>query len=315
MPCYNSEKYISEAIESVLDQTFEDFELLIFEDGSTDNSLTILKSFEEVDDRIRIFYDGENKGYLERLNYGLSVAKGKYIARMDSDDICHPQRFELQYQYLESNPEVGVLATDIECIDEYGFDQKNWIVSLPKQFYTMALLFKNNICHPSVMLRKSELERSSFEYNKDYDTAEDYKAWVDFSKHTQIECLDKVLLKYRVHSKSVSREKRKIQENVSRGVINEQLAELGISLVDYEFALHKRILRPGKRSFHEYKESLKWLIRLYQANKVKKVWDTSNLRSFFLYLGQSYLKNSSFGILDTVKRRLAFYFFKRSLAK
>ena len=117
MSVYNSEKYIIEAIESVLSQTFNDFEFIIVNDGSTDNSLSLIKSIN--DPRIKII-DQENKGLSKALNIGINIAKGKYIARLDADDIALPTRFEKQYKFLENNPECVALGTEAIYTTEDG---------------------------------------------------------------------------------------------------------------------------------------------------------------------------------------------------
>ena len=123
MSVYNAEKYLSQAIESILNQSFEDFEFIIIEDCSTDNSLKIIKNYVINDKRIRIIQKAKNKkmrGFIENLNIGLSEAKGKYIARMDSDDISHPDRFEKQVLFLDSHPNVFMVGSAINFIDENG---------------------------------------------------------------------------------------------------------------------------------------------------------------------------------------------------
>ncbi|HXK49687.1 MAG TPA: glycosyltransferase family 2 protein, partial [Clostridiales bacterium] len=109
MSVYNSEQYLQESIDSILDQTFNDFEFIITDDCSTDGSFEIIKSYAMLDKRIKYFRNSENIGLTKSLNLMLDIAKGKYIARMDSDDISMPDRFSKQFDFMENNPEIGVL--------------------------------------------------------------------------------------------------------------------------------------------------------------------------------------------------------------
>ncbi len=117
MPVYNCEKFIAQAIQSLLQQTYQNFDILIINDGSTDNTLTIIEQFQKIDPRIK-FISRENRGLIASLNEALELIKTPYIARMDGDDLCHPQRLELQMQFMESHPEIGICGTNMKLFDK-----------------------------------------------------------------------------------------------------------------------------------------------------------------------------------------------------
>lgn len=206
MPVYNAEKYLSEAIESILNQTFRDFEFIVVYDRSQDRSLEIIKSYMEIDKRIKLI-ELDNKGLVYSLNTGIEVAKGKYIARMDADDISLPERLEVQYNYMEENPDITILGAFIEA---FGADMRthnsiqNWFnekINYQNQYVKAA----NGcpIAHPTVLMKRdfAKLEK----YSMDYSAMEDFELWVRaIKKGYNISNVDRVLLKYRVHTESKS---------------------------------------------------------------------------------------------------------------
>src|SRR5947209_7771425 len=151
MPVYNAASVVREAIESILNQTFSDFEFIIVDDGSTDDSGKILREYAGRDDRIRL-YTQENHGLVASLNRYCRLANGRYIARMDADDISLPRRFEKQFHFLEAHPEVGILGTWIQDIDENGAPRTAWPVPTDPAVIQWFLMFGNCIAHPSVMV-------------------------------------------------------------------------------------------------------------------------------------------------------------------
>lgn len=204
MPVYNSERYLKEAIESILNQTFQDFEFLIFDDGSTDNSKEIIKEYVDKDDRIVPFFSEINCGYVVHLNKGIELAKGEFIARMDSDDISLPTRFEKQIDFLKKNPHIGVLGSSTILINEDGKEIGAFKKETDYQLLHFLSYFMNPISHPTVMFRK-EIVFYLKGYRLEYMPAEDYNLWVRALKHTKVASLKESLLTYRVHSKSISK--------------------------------------------------------------------------------------------------------------
>ena len=153
MPVYNCEKYLSEAIESVLSQTFKDFELIIVAGSSTDSTDLILESYLEKDNRIKVCYQ-EAEGLVAALNMGCFLAKGQYIARMDADDRCLQHRLERQVRYMETHPEIGILGTWAWYIDESGRQVDSARMLINPRLIEFHLYFANCIIHSSVIMRR-----------------------------------------------------------------------------------------------------------------------------------------------------------------
>jgi len=202
MPVYNAEKFLNESIDSILSQTFKEFEFLIFDDGSTDNSLKIINSYN--DSRIKVYSSPVNVGYVKYLNKGIEIAKGKYIARMDADDISLPTRLQEQIDFMEKNPEIGVCGT---WVREFGQGDK--ICKLPSTHEEMRVsqLYFTPIIHPTVIFRKSVIFRFNLRYLEEFLFAKDTEFWVRLSNVTRLANLPKILLKYRTHDKNVTKTK------------------------------------------------------------------------------------------------------------
>ncbi len=217
MSAYNSENFIEDAIESILNQTYINFEFIIVDDGSTDKTLSIIKSFK--DKRIKLIQNSKNLGLTKSLNIGLEIAEGKYVARMDADDICKLDRLFLQLNFLKNNPDVGVLGTDITFINETGkkFESVAKLKKLktrnlisyfinkqkPKthNLCVWYLLFKNCFYHPTVMFNK-EIIINSGGYKA--RRSEDLDLWIRLYNKTKFANLKTPLLYHRIHSNQTS---------------------------------------------------------------------------------------------------------------
>ncbi len=204
MPVYNGAQYLHEAIDSILNQTFADFEFLIINDGSTDGSLDIIKSYN--DNRIKLVNNETNLGIVETLNKGIKQARGKYIARMDCDDISMPERLEKQVKFLEVNPEISVVASHIILIDKNGKEFDYWKQDMETRTVkeiSHFLAIENCIAHPTVMMDRSVV--SIIGYNKRFKNSEDWALWlILIAAGYKIAKLDEIHLKYRIHTGSIS---------------------------------------------------------------------------------------------------------------
>ena len=223
MPVYNTkEQYLREAIESVLSQTFSDFEFFIINDGSTNNAEAVIKSYN--DERIKYIYQN-HAGIVEALNNGLKQAKGKYIARMDSDDICVSSRFEKQVRYMEKNKKVGLCGTCVEEFDETGIIP-GVFAPFKKHPKMIDILFMTIICHPTAMFRTSVLKNNNILYSFDYPFAEDHDMWHQMLKVSRVYVLQKKLLRYRRHCQSSSSVNAEFGANSHKKVKAEIIKEL-----------------------------------------------------------------------------------------
>ncbi len=198
MPTYNVENYVAEAISSILDQTFSDFEFIIIDDGSTDKTLEIAKAFK--DRRIRLL-EKVHLGTVYQLNYGLEQARGEFIARQDSDDYSHPERFEKQANFLDFHPGYGVVSSNMQLVDEKK--ELTDILRYPREPDYQKLMQKCCISHPASMWRKKinqKIGGYDEEFNK--NCCEDYDFWLRVSEFFRIHVLDEVLYIKREHSQS-----------------------------------------------------------------------------------------------------------------
>lgn len=198
---YNGAAHLREAIESVLLQSFTDFELLIIDDGSTDTTPDIVKSM--CDRRIRSIRHNTNRGLITRLNEGLAEAAGRYIARMDADDLCHRERLDRQFQFLEEHPEVGVVGSAVRIIDANGRGRIVYQYPEAHEVIDWVMPFVCPLVHPSIMMRR-DLVRSVGGYSAGAMHAEDYDLWERLLPRTQLANLPEPLLDLRKHSGSVT---------------------------------------------------------------------------------------------------------------
>jgi glycosyltransferase involved in cell wall biosynthesis len=240
MPVYNSEKYLAEAIDSILNQTLKDFELLIINDGSTDFSLEIAKSYAEKDLRVSILKNTRSKGVAGALNTGLQVARGKYIARMDADDISFPERFQKQFDFMEKNPDIDVCGSWYEL---FGFN--GGVIKTPSSHKEIkeTLVFYCCIGHPSVMIRGSSLYVCDLEYSEKYPNAEDYEFWCRVTDRFKFANIPEILLKYRVHENQTGFAKKKEQDNTADKVRIRNLNKIGVSLTNTEQSIYLNIIK------------------------------------------------------------------------
>jgi len=226
MAVYNGKKFLAEAIESILNQTWTDFEFIIVNDGSRDNSLKIINRYAKKDSRI-VVISRKNMGLVQSLNEGIAIAKGEYLARIDADDIALPTRFEKQVEFLKNHPDISILGTFIKPFGDSAVKDlvvcENWFnPSLNPENVEATFLDRAAICHPSIMGR-TELFKS-MQYRDKYYCAEDYDLWLRSLKAGyKIWVLDEILLRYRIHKKSKTNTDAAIPEKTLNEVMNIKL--------------------------------------------------------------------------------------------
>lgn len=212
MPTYNAEKYVGEAIESVLKQSFDDFEFIIVDDSSTDSTLKIINSYD--DKRIKLIQNEHN--FIGSLNIGLDASNSKYVARMDADDIMHVDRLKVQYAIMEEEPNITVCSSWMTSFGQKSDNEpllqmQFGLLELP----LLSLLKGNIIFHPTVMMRTAFLRNHNLKY-ENYEWAEDYKLWTEIAKKNGIFYIDsQPLLNYRVSEEQISVRKKKIKKETS----------------------------------------------------------------------------------------------------
>lgn len=263
LPVYNSEKYIEKAITSILNQTYTDFDLLLIDDGSTDDSAKIIKNFN--DNRIIYTKNEQNMGITKTLNKGLGLIESEYIIRMDSDDICHESRFEDQLDYMDNNPNVVVAGTNVKRFSDT--EEYYPSVRVDSKDLRTELLFNSPLKHPSVILRNEVIQKESYLYSEKHKATEDYGLWRKISEKHEIGNLDKVLLDYRIHDDgiSVNAEKDKKSRDLAHIIIyKENFDRLNVEYTDEQLQLYRSFIA---RDFSFTEENSKELAKLLRNLK------------------------------------------------
>lgn len=236
LPVFNGERYLRQAIASILGQTWRDLELLVIDDGSSDASATLAASY--ADARVRLHRHPSNQGLLATLNEGLDLARGEYVARMDADDVAHRDRLARQVRYLDAHPEVAVLGTGVR---NFGESTRSWTSKCDPSAIRARLLFESALTHSSVMLRLDTLRRHGLHYDPAYPHAEDWALWVAITEHSAAASLPGRLQYYRTHAGQVSKTFLREQLRSIRRLQAYQLARLGVEASEEELDLHDQI--------------------------------------------------------------------------
>ena len=229
IPCYNCEEYVEEAVMSIVKQTYSNLEILVIDDGSTDNTGCILQELAKKDNRIKYIKNTTNLKLIKTLNKGLDLCKGKYIARMDADDISLPERIEKQVIFLEKHSEIGIVGTYIQI---FGVRKGVWRMDTSDKYIRAHLFCNTSFAHPTVMIRTSVLRDNCLYYKTEYPHAEDYKLWCDMAQYTKLANIPEVLLYYRINQNQVSnkfsKEQKETAQRIREGYINDFLAKRNI---------------------------------------------------------------------------------------
>lgn len=278
MSVYNCESYLKDSIISILNQSFEDFEFIIINDCSTDNSLDVILSFS--DPRIRLIKNEFNLGLTRSLNKGIELAKGEYIARMDADDICEKIRLEAQVKLMDTNRQVGICGT------WFRYSDTGEIFEPPVTFDEIktGLFITNSIGHPTVMIRKSMLIEHHLLYDITLHYAQDYEMWVRCSRFLQIENIPEILLTYRRHSEQMSAEKKIWMDNEADLARLIQLSFLGLTCGEKEKKLHLDFIHHRVDGFDELVEIINWADRLILVNKKTGYYNFQLFKNTIKYL-------------------------------
>ena len=296
MATYNTEIAMLEAaINSILDQTFQDFEFIIIDDGSDNGSDKYLRSI--VDSRVKILVNPSNLGITKSLNIGLRHAHGKYIARMDADDISAPSRLEIEYHYMEKHPDVVVCGSRTADLNDNtivcGFEGKQRSLNMDE--YRVRLLFKNpGPIHPTAMIRHETLKKHNVLYDERLIYAQDYGMWEKLSHYGRIHTLKEILLYRRKHDNQISVAKREMQINCDKMTQKTILTALLRSVSDEEVTFHYTYSTGYFSDAVINHEVIAWYNRLIQANKKRCIYNQKCLRENIIHI-EMMLAFRSFG--------------------
>ena len=321
MPVFNGEKYLRDAMDSILSQDFTDFEFLIINDGSTDGSQKIIDSY--TDSRIRVLNNENNIGLVNTLNKGLESALGEYIVRMDCDDVSLSNRLSVQVAFMDKNINVGACGSFYNLM----LNEKKAVVDFPLKNEEISgfMVFNSPMAHPTVIIRKSLIDAHRLRYRSEYIHAEDYDLWSQLSEISELANVSDVLLNYRVHENQItSTEKFIVAKNESLNAIRlRHLKLLNIIPTNDEMKVH-HLLSDGRKALSDevLNKSELWLKRIHIDNHSQKVFSVEYLdkiilerwlRMCFNYYGgrrgfQHFINSTLYSIIKLpLKQKLEFF--------
>ena len=290
MISFNSEKYIGNSIQSILNQTFTNFELIIVNDGSTDGTIGEINNFN--DRRIKIINIPKNVGIPIARNIALNASNGKYIAIQDSDDISLRNRLILQVDFLENNLEFGLIGGRADGIDENGttVNRKQSLALTSKETKVM-LFFKNCFTHSSVMYRRNILKKIMFDEN--LKITQDYDAIIKISSRSKIKNLNEILVNYRHHKSSITNNIL-VKEREEKIIIGMQLERLGISKTKKNINAHKNFkIRTIHKDIGLAFAQIGLLEKLLLSNKEHKIFPEYEFSNRLIRYWNNIMNNSS----------------------
>lgn len=309
LPVFNAEQYVDEAIRSILSQDYGNFELIIANDGSTDNSLNRIRS--HTDRRIRVIENKSNCGLISTLNMMISECRSEFIARMDADDISQPTRFTDQLARFAQNKSLGVVSCFMTNLNE-----RNVMIShhfLEPDEVKAALLFTNPIVHPGVMFRKSSLGQH-LHYDTQFLHAEDYGLWLKLVPHTEFAVIPSGLISHRTHTQQVSVQHYQQQLSSIKKAHAVAFGFLGIEATaaesEIQFQLFTEQYPESGTSFMFDVEN--WLLKLSDSNRTKKVFPAPTFEAtcgeWWFRVNQYYTQKGQSNHSRYQKSQLAKYF-------
>jgi glycosyltransferase involved in cell wall biosynthesis len=276
MPLFNGEKYIRQAVESILVQTWPDFELLIIDDGSTDAGPEIVSALH--DHRIVMLRNERNMGVAATLNRGLDVARGRLIARMDADDISLPDRLERQVRFMDGHPLVGISGGWVRL---FGGGELPYTCRVPSDCDDVAayMLFENSLWHVTAIMRKSAMIQASLQYDSNFSRSEDYDLWTRANSFYPLANIGHTLVQVRRHKGSVTRTNWDEMTRQTEVIQARLLASMGLHLSSNEIAFHHRVGRGYRlENLEEVYKAEKWLFTILSSNKSTSVYSNISLK-------------------------------------
>ena len=279
IPVFNRERFIADAIDSVLSQSYSDFEILLIDDGSTDRSVEIMRAY--TDPRVRIERNDRNLGIPYTRNRGLELARGEYIALLDSDDRADPLRLERQVDFLDQHPDYVQVGSWCRMIDAHGRPLKK-VKRQPilSQDVDAQLLFRCALSNRSIMARTAILKH--YGYRNDYPRCQDYYLHVQLAKKYRMANLPECLVYGRVHQQQITSQTTALGDDRKRAIVRDQLQELGAVFTEADLTPHLNLSRMRKlriapdQAFLDWAED--WLLKLERANRQSRRYEKQAFR-------------------------------------
>ncbi len=292
MPVYNCSNYIYNSVLSILNQTFSDFELIIIDDCSTDNTVDIIKKI--VDHRIKLIEKPQNTGYTKSLNLALNIATGKYIARMDGDDISYSNRLEKQYHFMESNPDVVLCGGGYEVINS----NKTFNPYHSHDDLLFDLINHCPFAHPTIMIRSEVLKKFQINYDPNFEPAEDYEMWTRLSGYGKISNIPEKLIQYRIHEKQTTNLRSLQQSEIAKKIALNHVKKISYNNIFAEYFVNYKI--DSYSDYKKYKNVEKDIQKYFFNNNYKLNINTLKIREK-KYLMHA-LSNDNFSIILFFKK-------------
>lgn len=275
MPMYNSEKYIKESINSILNQEYKNFELIIVDDGSIDSSIEIVKEYN--DSRIKLYENIENKGLPYTRNKLLSLATGEYIALLDSDDIALKNRIKVQVEFLEKNKNIDIVGSSAIIFGKYKIEKASKVITGIDDI-KCNLMFGNCMLNSTIMMRKEFIEKNNLLYRKECIVCQDYSFFVDAALVGNIENMNISTIKYRTGHENITKKSKtkniKLRKNILKEIGVRSFKGNGFFLDETEYELISKYIWEKSENieynYNEFNELIKILNKVIVINKDKK---------------------------------------------
>lgn len=280
IPCYNVEKYVEESINSILNQTYSNLEVIAIDDCSTDQTKELLHQMAKKDSRITVVENPENLKLIKTLNKGIGLCKGEYIARMDADDIALPTRIEKEVDFLEKNRDHDIVSTQFYAFRSENPSKRDLHHSpLADSELRAYMLFKSGICHPAVLIRKRVFTELGLRFEEEYLHVEDYALWSEAIYKTKMANLGEPLLLYRVHKYQVSSLNEDLQTDNKKKVFKIHCKHLGLPTDDDFIDIYTSVAEcvPSRSSIKYLDKCEELMLSLIDLNRKKPFCDNTYL--------------------------------------
>ncbi len=283
-------EWLHKSIDSILNQTFKDFEFIIICDNPEyKEGIELLNEYCKKDDRIIVIYNEQNIGLTKSLNKGLEIARGRYIARMDADDISLPKRFQRQIKYMEQNPNVAACGTYAKTIDEKGKMLSQWVRETDPLIIRSQMLFKSPIIHPSAFFRRI-VNGAPIVYDEEYVCAQDYALWASLCGKYDLFNVNEILLLYRLSGSQISSKKKDLQQYYSRKIIGLVASNLNIVLKEKDIEAIS-VLTQSYGSVLTLKEIENFILSFVNNIKENNYVSEKKVANYLILLYCNYLPN------------------------